>query len=97
MPCGGSLRAPTFTIVTILTIALSVEAITAIGSVGQAVLLHPAGIQDPERLASFHVRYTQSNLLYIGILTPDPKDAPSLHPIVGSAAVAQRKPILAPW
>jgi len=39
-------RAPTFTIVTILTLALG-GANTAIFSVIQAVLLHPSGVQDP--------------------------------------------------
>ena len=49
-------RAPTFTIVTILTLALGVGANTAIFSVIQAVLLHPSGVQDPERVASFHAK-----------------------------------------
>jgi len=83
------LRTPTFTIVTILTLALGVGANTAIFSVVQAVLLHPAGIEDPETLASFHTRYTQLNLPSIGISTPDMEDAQSLHSIVDSAAIAQ--------
>ena len=54
--------APTSAIVTILTLALGVGANTAIFSVIQAVLLHPSGVQDPERVASFHGKYTQLNL-----------------------------------
>ena len=76
-------RAPTFTIVTILTLALGVGANTAIFSVIQAVLLHPSGVQDPERVASFHAKYTQLNLPSIGVSAPDFQDAQSMHEVGG--------------
>ncbi len=82
-------RAPTFTIVTILTLALGVGANTAIFSVIQAVLLHPSGVQDPERVASFHAKYTQLNLPSIGVSAPDFADAQSLHGLVDTAAMVQ--------
>ncbi len=82
-------RAPTFTIVTILTLALGVGANTAIFSVIQAVLLHPSGVQDPERVASFHAKYTQLNLPSIGVSAPDFQDAQSMHGLVDTAAMAQ--------
>jgi predicted permease len=82
-------RAPTFTIVTILTLALGVGANTAIFSVIQAVLLHPSGVQDPERVASFHAKYTQLNLPSIGVSAPDFQDAQSLHGLVDTAAMVQ--------
>jgi predicted permease len=82
-------RAPTFTIVTILTLALGVGANTAIFSVIQAVLLHPSGVQDPERVASFHAKYTQLNLPSIGVSAPDFQDAQSLHGLVDTAAMMQ--------
>src|SRR5437660_2081469 len=86
------LHAPTFTIITILTLALGVGANTAIFSVVQAVLLHPAGVQDPATLASFHVRYTHLNLPSIGVSAPDLEDARSLHQtIVQSAAISKEK------
>jgi predicted permease len=82
-------RAPTFTIVTILTLALGVGANTAIFSVIQAVLLHPSGVQDPERVASFHGKYTQLNLPSIGVSAPDFADARSMQSLVDKAAMVQ--------
>ncbi len=82
-------RAPTFTIVTILTLALGVGANTAIFSVIQAVLLHPSGVQDPERVASFHAKYTQLNLPSIGVSAPDFADARSMTGMVDKAAMVQ--------
>jgi predicted permease len=82
-------RAPTFTIVTILTLALGVGANTAIFSVIQAVLLHPSGVQEPERVASFHAKYTQLNLPMIGVSAPDFQDAQSMHDLVDKAAMVQ--------
>jgi predicted permease len=82
-------RAPTFAIVTILTLALGVGANTAIFSVVQAVLLHPSGVQDPERVASFHAKYTQLNLPMIGVSVPDFADARSMTGMVDKAAMMQ--------
>src|SRR5260370_30158122 len=82
-------RAPTFTIVTILTLALGVGANTAIFSVIQAVLLHPSGVQDPERVASFHAKYTQLNLPSIGVSAPDFAVAQSLPGLVDTTAMVQ--------
>src|ERR1700728_1976733 len=82
-------RAPTFTIVTILTLALGVGANTAIFSVIQAVLLHPSGVQDPERVASLHGRYTQLTLRMIGVSAPDVANVQSIQSQVDAAALAQ--------
>ncbi|HUZ96164.1 MAG TPA: ABC transporter permease, partial [Edaphobacter sp.] len=82
-------NAPTFTVVAVLTLALGVGANTAIFSVVQAVLLHPAGISQPERVVSLHARYTQLNMPSIGVSVPDFKDAQSLTTIVDAAAIGQ--------
>ena len=82
-------NAPTFTVVAVLTLALGVGANTAIFSVIQAVLLHPAGISEPDRVASFHVRYPQLNMPSIGVSAPDFKDVQSLTDVVDSAAITQ--------
>ena len=52
------LHAPLFTVIAILTLTLGIGANTAIFSVVQGVLLHPAGVADPASLISFHTRYT---------------------------------------
>jgi predicted permease len=83
-------HARTFTVVSILTLALGVGANTAIFSLIQAVLLHPAGINDPETLASFHTQYTQLNLPSIGVSVPDFADAQSLKSVVSSAALSDQ-------
>jgi predicted permease len=82
-------RAPTFAIVTILTLALGVGANTAIFSVVQAVLLHPSGVQEPERVASFHAKYTQLNLPMIGVSAPDFRDVMSMTDLVDAGALQQ--------
>jgi predicted permease len=82
-------RARIFTIVTILTLALGVGANTALFSVVQAVLLQPAGVDDPARVVSFHARYIQLNLPSIGVSAPDFADAVSLNSIVESGALTQ--------
>jgi len=84
------LHSPTFTIVSILTLALGVGANTAIVSVIQAVLLNPSGVGDPGTLISFHTKYTQLNLPSIGVSAPDFADALSLKSIVSSAALSDR-------
>src|SRR5713101_5775716 len=91
-------RAPTFTVGAVLKLELGGGANTAIFSVIQAVLLHPAGISEPERVASFHVRYTQLNLPSIGVSVPDFKDAQSLTGVVDSAALSRPASMFAqPW
>jgi hypothetical protein len=82
------LRAPTFTIVTILTLTLG-GANTAIFSVVQAILLHPAGVDDPERVVSVPARYAHIDVPTTGVSAPDLVDAASLNTIVESAAMSQ--------
>lgn len=80
-------HSPAFAMIAILTLALGVGANTAIFSLVQAILLHPSGVSEPERVASFHVRYTQLNLPSIGISAPDLQDALSLRNLVETAAM----------
>jgi len=81
------LHAPLFTVIAILTLTLGIGANTAIFSVVQGVLLHPAGVEDPASLVSFHARYTQLNLPSIGVSAPDQADAASLSSLVSSSSM----------
>ncbi len=53
---------PAFAITVVLTLALGIGANTAIYSVVNAVLQHPAGIDRPDRVAVLNTRYTQFSL-----------------------------------
>jgi predicted permease len=65
------LKAPVFTVVTILTLALGIGANSAIFSLVNAVLIRPMGYVEPDRLMLIHEAIPQSNVARFGVSPPD--------------------------
>ncbi|MFZ0636982.1 MAG: ABC transporter permease [Candidatus Acidiferrales bacterium] len=80
---------PGFTIVAVLTLALGIGANTAIFSVVNGLLLHPAGIPHPERLVAIRVRYEKLNLKSIVVSATDFADVRNSRDVFAAAAAEQ--------
>jgi predicted permease len=80
-------RLPGFSITAIITLALGIGANTAIFSVVDAVLRHPAGVDHPERVAVMNVLYKKLALDVPFISVPDYADTASLKNVVEEAAM----------
>ena len=65
------LKAPVFTAVTVLTLALGIGANSAIFSLVNAVLLRPLGYQQPERLMMIHEAIPESKVPRFGVSPAD--------------------------
>src|SRR5258708_610071 len=80
---------PLFTAVAIVTLALGIGATPAIFSVVNQILLHPAGIKDPERLVAVREKYDKLNLKSISVSPPTFADARDSRQIFEHTAVAR--------
>ncbi|WP_158751467.1 ABC transporter permease [Acidobacterium sp. S8] len=82
-------KAPGFAATAIVTLALGIGANTAIFSVIHAVLMHPSGVDAPERVAVMRTEYKQLGLDFPVVSVPDFADAASMKNQVDAAALEE--------
>jgi len=83
-------RSPGFALIILAALALGIGANTAIFSIVNALLLHPAGIADPERVVAVRVRYDKLNLKNIVVSAPDLADVRRTREIFAHAALLRQ-------
>ncbi len=82
-------RAPGFTFLAILTLALGIGANSAIFSAVNALLFHPAGISDASRVVVIRARYDKLNLKNLVISFSNFEDISASKEIFSSTAIAK--------
>src|SRR5262249_30327327 len=82
-------KAPGFALTAIVTLALGIGANTAIFSVIYAVLMHPSGMDAPERIGVMRTKYAALGLDFPNVSVPDFADAVSMKDQVQAAAIEQ--------
>ena len=87
--CRTLAKSPGFTITAIAALALGIGSNTAIFSVVNEVLLNPAGVSNPERIASLRVKYDKLSLRSIPVSLPDFADVRNSKQVIESAAIMQ--------
>jgi hypothetical protein len=83
----GLTKAPGFTLAVTLSLALGIGANAAIFSVVNALLFHPAGVVNPERVVALRVNYKKLNLEKIGVSTTDFADIRNDRKVFSRAAL----------
>ena len=84
--CRTLAKSPVFSLTAIAALALGIGANTAIFSVVNEVLLNPAGVTNPERIASLRVKYDKLALASISVSVPDFADVQKSTQMFESAA-----------
>ena len=85
----GLARSLGFAAIAITALALGIGANTAIFSIVNALLLHPAGIANPDRVVAVRARYYKLNLRSIGPSAPDLADVRDDRSVFEDAALWQ--------
>jgi predicted permease len=85
--CRTLAKSPAFSLTAIAALALGIGANTAIFSVVNQVLLNPAGVSNPERVASLRVKYDKLALKSIGVSVPDFSDVQKTTQLFESGAI----------
>ncbi|MHB8526693.1 MAG: ABC transporter permease [Candidatus Acidiferrales bacterium] len=80
-------RAPGFTVIAVLTLALGIGANTAIFSVINTLFLHPPGILHPARMVTLRAKYDKLGLKNIVVSAPDFAQARDSKQIFAAAAI----------
>ncbi len=86
----GLRHSPAFTIVAVLTLAIGIGANTAIFSLVNQLLLHPPGIDHPERVVGVRTEYAKLNLAFNGSTAANLPDLRSSTNVFEHAAISQR-------
>src|ERR1700678_1411363 len=87
LACRTLAKSPGFTLTAAAVLALGIGANTTIFSVGNQVLLNPAGVDHPSTVVAERVRYDKLALKSIGVSAPDFKDAQNSTQVFESAAI----------
>jgi predicted permease len=82
-------KAPGFALTAIVMLALGIGANTAIFSVIHAVLMHPSGVDSPDRVGIMRTKYVNLGLDFPNVSVPDFADALSMKKQVQAAAIEQ--------
>lgn len=82
-------KEPGFAVMTIVILTLAIGANTAIFSVIHAVLIHPSGVDAPERVAMLQTDYAKLGVKFPVVSVPDIADASSLKGKVETSALEQ--------
>lgn len=83
------LRSPAFTCAAVLSLALGIGANTAIFSIVNGLFLHPAGIENPERLLAPRITYKKLGLDRVEMSAPDFEDVQKSIKIFSQAALGE--------